>query len=174
MTTTQHFHRAQTAVSTINARATKCALATLATCLTLLAPGIASATKPSATVDAQCELLLAPDPQYVYTGTSLLVKLVRVPSYPGAFRNPEVSIDVTFPMSNGGESTQNYTVKIPKFNVTYVEHTFYVPPLSDGIVVGGEVGIEATVTELLSNKNGKKTSEKLTTCSTTATVVQSN
>jgi hypothetical protein len=174
MTTTKYFYRAQTTVATINALVTKRSLAILASCLALLAPGIVSAAKPAASVDAECALLLAPDPQYVYTGTSLLVKLVRVPSYPGAFRNPEVSIDVTFPMSNGGESTQNYTVKIPKFNVTYVEHTFYVPPLSDGIVVGGEVGIEATVTELLSNKNGKKTSEKLTTCSTTATVVQSN
>ena len=64
--------------------------------------------------------------------------------------------------------------EIPRFNVTYVEHTFYVPPLSEGIVVDGEVGIEATVTELLSNKNGKKTTEKLTTCNTTATVAQSN
>ncbi len=174
MTTTQHLHRAQTPVSTIEALATKHAFAILATCLALLAPGIVSAAKPAASVDAECALLLAPDPQYVYTGTPFLVKLVRVPSYPGAFRSPKVSIDVTYPTNSGDAIKENYTVPISSFNVTYVEHTFSVPSVSDGIAVNGEVAIAATVTELLSNKKGTRTSEKITNCSTTATVVQSN
>ena len=173
MTTTQHFHCAQTTVATIDALATKRTLAILASCLALLAPGIVSAAKPAARVDAECALLLAPDPQYVYTGTPFLVKMVRLPSYPGAFRSPKVSIDVTYPMLSGS-LTQNHTVTVSRFNVTYVEADFSAPPLSSDIVVNGEVAIAATVTELLSNKKGTKTREKITTCSTTATVVQSN
>ena len=173
MTTTQYLHRAQTTVATINPLATKRTLALLASCLALLAPGIVSAAKPAPSVDAECTLLLAPDPQYVYTGTPFLVKLVRVPSYPGAFRSPKVSIDVTYPM-NSGSLTQNQTVTTSSFNVTYVEAEFPAPALSSGIVVNGEVAIDATVIELLSNKKGTKTSEKKTTCSTTATVSQSN
>jgi hypothetical protein len=173
MTTTKYFYRAQTTVATINALVTKRSLAILASCLALLAPGIVSAAKPAASVDAECALLLAPDPQYVYTGTPFLVKLVRVPSYPGAFRSPKVSIDVTYPMASGS-LTQNQTVTISSFNVTYAEADFSAPSSSSDIVINGEVAIAATVTELLSNKKGTKTSEKITNCSTTATVVQSN
>lgn len=69
--------------------------ATLVMCLAMLAPGIASAKKPVPPVEATCALLLAPDPLYVYTGTAFTVKLVRIPSYPGAFRQPTVSIEVS-------------------------------------------------------------------------------
>lgn len=185
MTTTQYSHRAHTTVATINALATKRTLAILAGCLALLAPGIVSAKKPAASVDAQCALFIedladpqhactgTSDPQYVCTGELFLVKLVRVPSYPGAFHQPTVSFDVTYPMASGGVTTITYEFDpIPKFNVTYVEYTLPVLSMSQGIAINGEVAIEATVSEPLSNKNGNKTREKITKCNTTATVVQ--
>ena len=120
-------------------------LSTLALCLTLLIPGIATAKKPNPG-RISCALLLETDPAVVYTGMPFTVKLVRIPSYPGAFRNPTVSIDVSYP-ANGGEITQNETRTIPAFNVTYVEVGFTVPDINSGIEVGGEATIAATVTE---------------------------
>ena len=119
-------------------------LSTLALCLTLLTPGIATAKKPN--LDVSCALLLDTDPAVVYTGMPFTVKLRRIPPYPGAFRNPTVSIDVSYP-ANGGEITQNETRTIHAFNVTYVEVDFNVPYKSSGIDIGGEATIAATVTE---------------------------
>ena len=139
-----------------------------ALCLALLAPGIASAKKPNPS-DAACALLLAPDPDYVYTDIPFTVKLVRVPSYPGAFRQPTVSIDVSYPMPGGGVLTQSYTQTFPVFNVTYVQTSFTPPSSSSGIVENGVVMIDATVTEPVNKKKSK-----ITSCSTTAAVVYSN
>jgi hypothetical protein len=168
MTTTQYLHRAQTTVATINALATKRTLAILASCLAMLAPGIVSAAKPAASVDAECVLLLSPDP--VYTGSPFVVKLVRDPSYPGAFRQPTVSIDVTYPTLPESAATLNYTVTIPKFDVTYVETpSFTVPALSDGIAVNDAVVVvAATVTEPLTKKGNKV---RTTVCTTTVPVM---
>jgi hypothetical protein len=149
----------------------KRALTFIAICLALLLPAITYAKKPAPTVDPACALLLSPDPLYVYTDTQFTVKLVRVPSYPGAFRDPTVTIDVTYPMPPGSEVTQNFTVSIPKFNVTHVEANFTVPPLSSGILTGQEVEIAATVAEPVAGKKNKKVTAR---CTTTATVLEAN
>lgn len=149
----------------------KHALTSFAICLTLLVPGITSAKKPAPPADPACALLLAPDPLYVHTGTPFTVKLVRVPSYPGAFRQPTVTIDVTYPMSAGSELTQNYTRSIPKFNVTYVEAGFTVPSVNNSdILTGQDVVIAATVAEPVGKNRKKK--RKITSCTTTATVLE--
>ena len=151
----------------------KHAFTSFAICLALLVPGITSAKKPAPPADPECALLLAPDPLYVHTGTPFTVKLVRVPSYPDAFRQPTITIDVTYPMPAGSEVTQNYTRSIPKFNVTYVEAGFIVPSVNSGIVIGQDVVIAATVAEPV-GKNKKKKKLKTTSCITTATVLQAS
>jgi hypothetical protein len=145
----------------------KHAVTTLIICLSLLVPGISSAKKPPPPADATCDLLLSPDPDFVSTGMPFIVKLIRVPAYPGAFRQPTISIDVTYPMPVGSEITQNETRNIPRFNVSYVEMNFHVPLFDSGILVGEEVIIEATVTEPI-----RKDNSKTTFCTTTATVVE--
>jgi hypothetical protein len=150
----------------------KHALTSFAICLTLLVPGITSAKKPAPPADPACALLLAPDPLFVHTGSPFTVKLVRVPSYPGAFRQPTVTIDVTYPMPAGSELTQNDTRSIPKFNVTYVEADFTVPISDSGIVIGQVVVIAATVAEPVGKNRKKK--RKTTSCTTTATVLEAS
>jgi hypothetical protein len=140
----------------------------LALCLVLLTPGIASAKKPTP-AEPGCELLLAPDPSFIYTGNPYTVKLVRVPSYPGAFRQPTVSIDVSYPMSEGSTYTVNDTRSFPDFNVTYMESNFVAPSSDSGIAENGVVEIDATVTEPV-----RKNKFITTSCTTTATVVNSN
>jgi hypothetical protein len=112
-----------------------------------------------------------PDPLFVHTGSPFTVKLVRVPSYPGAFRQPTVTIDVTYPMAAGSELTQNDTRSIPKFNVTYVETGFTVPIFDSGIETGQDVVIAATVAEPVGKKRKKF---KTTSCTTTATVLEAS
>jgi hypothetical protein len=148
----------------------KHALTSFAICLALLVPSITSAKKPAPPDDPECALLLAPDPLFVHTGSTFTVKLVRVPSYPGAFRQPTVTIDVTYPMPAGSELTQNYTRSIPKFNVTYAEADFTVPLDNSGILTGQDVEIAATVTEPV-GKSKKREKFKTTSCTTTATVL---
>ena len=150
----------------------KYALTSFAICLTLLVPGITSAKKPAPPADPACALLLAPDPLFVHTGSPFTVKLVRVPSYPGAFRQPTVTIDVTYPMPAGSELTQNDTRSIPKFNVTYVEAGFTVPIFDSGIETGQVVVIAATVAEPVGKNRKKK--RKTTSCTTTATVLKAS
>ena len=145
----------------------KHAITTITICLSLLVPGLTSAKKPQPPTDATCTLLLSPDPNFVSTGMPFTVKLVRVPAYPGAFRQPTVSIDVAYPMPVGSEITQNETRNIPVFNVSYVEMNFHVPTLDSGILVNQQVKIEATVTEPI-RKNKSKTAN----CSTTASVLE--
>jgi hypothetical protein len=145
----------------------KHAITTIAICLSLLVPGLTSAKKPQPPTEATCDLLLSPDRDLVSTGMPFTVKLVRVPTYPGAFRQPTISIDVSYPMPAGSEITQNETRNITAFNVSYVEMNFHVPPLDSGILVGQEVKIDATVTEPL-----RKAESKTTNCTTTASVTQ--
>ena len=150
----------------------KYALTSFAICLALLVPGITSAKKPAPPADPACALLLAPDPLFVHTGSPFTVKLVRIPSYPGAFRQPTVTIDVTYPMPAGSELTQNDTRSIPKFNVTYVEAGFTVPSVNNSdILTGQDVVIAATVAEPVGKKRKKF---KTTSCTTTATVLKAS
>lgn len=150
----------------------KYALTSFAICLALLVPGITSAKKPAPPADPACALLLAPDPLFVHTGSPFTVKLVRIPSYPGAFRQPTITIDVTYPMPAGSELTQNDTRSIPKFNVTYVEAGFTVPIFDSGIETGQVVVIAATVAEPVGKNRKKK--RKTTSCTTTATVLEAS
>jgi hypothetical protein len=143
-------------------------LTTAALCIFLLVPGFAAAKKPPPPVEVSCALLLSPDASIVYTGESFTVKLVRIPSYPGAFRNPTIQIDVYYPSVDDVIPPVETRFTIPLFNVTYVEATIPVPLVSDGIVVGQEVVIDAKVTE--PTKSRKKV--KTTKCSTTAIVLQ--
>jgi hypothetical protein len=142
---------------------------TLAVCLSLLVPGLADAKKPPPPVEVACALLLSPDDSYVYTGESFTIKLIRVPSYPGAFRNPTIKIDVYYPSVDNVIPPVETKFTIPLFNVTYVETTIPVPLVSDGILLGEQVLIEAKVTEPTKNRNKDIT----TRCSTTAIVQQS-
>ena len=139
---------------------------TLAVCLSLLVPGLADAIKPPPPVEAGCALLLSPDASIVYTGESFTIKLIRVPSYPGAFRNPTININVYYPSVDNVIPPVETNFKIPLFNVTYLETSIPAPMVSDGVLVGDEVLIDALVTE--PTRNRKKDNE--TTCSTTAIV----
>ena len=151
-------------------------LTTLAICLSLLVPGIGDAkpkNKPPRPNEAGCELLLVPDPgivatdpNYVSTGKDFTVKLVRVPSYPGAFRHPTIDFVVYYLSEGKNTGPFENTITIPLFNVTYAKATFTVP--SDSQLIGGQALIDAMVTEPTKSKNKVIT----TTCSTTAAVQQ--
>jgi hypothetical protein len=143
-------------------------LTSLAVCLTLLVPGIVDAKKPQSPFEVGCELRLSPDDSYVYTGEAFSVKLIRSPSYPGAFRNPTIHLDVYYPSVDNVIPPVETKFTIPLFNVTYVEATSPVPLVSDGILPGEQVLIDAKVTE--PTKNRKK--DITTKCSTTAIVLQ--
>ena len=144
-------------------------LSTLALCLTLLTPGIASAKKPHPG-NVSCELFVLPPYQdAVYTGTKFSVKLVRTPSYPGAFRNPTVTIDVIYPLSDNSELIQTSTRTISRFNVTYVEMDFTAPSADEnGVLPVGEATIVGTVSEQTKSKKNKR---NITSCTTTVAVI---
>jgi len=57
----------------------------LAICLAVLMPGMAAAKRPQAAPEPGCDILVD---KVVYKNTPYAVKVVRVPSYPGAWRNP--------------------------------------------------------------------------------------
>jgi len=142
-------------------------LLTLALCLPLLTPGIASAKKPNPG-NVSCELFVSPYRDAVYTGSKFSVKLVRAPSYPGAFRNPTVTIDVIYTLSDNSELIQTSTRTISRFNVTYVEMDFTAPSADEnGVLPVGEATIVGTVSEQTKSKKNKT---NITSCTTTVTV----
>lgn len=130
-------------------------------CLALLFPSISAAKNPHNQPVADCAILI--EDGLIYAGLPFTVKLVRVPSYPGSWHAPDVTITVTYPR-NAGEET--YHTKIQRFNVTYVEATFHG---SEAVSGGGKAVIDATVLETVAR--GKKTSYNETTCSLRVPVI---
>jgi hypothetical protein len=132
----------------------------LAVCLAVLVPGTASAKRPQATPEPGCDILVD---NVVYKDTPYTVKVVRVPSYPGAWRNPIVNVEATYT----GSSTTGSAMIDPSlanvFSVTYVTASLVVPPDAE---FGGTANITATIKEPLKRKNTYKT----TTCSVTRNV----
>ncbi len=144
---------------------------TCALCVVLALPGVTAARKASTGTDVSCAVLL---PAEIYTGNSFSVKVVRVPSYPGSWTQPTISIDVVYPMTSGSASTQNDTQTINKFNVTYALANFTVPSSTTGISStptdpNAAATVTATVAEPLSNNRLRQT-----TCSATTPVVLAN
>ncbi len=172
MTTTHRSHQAQRPTSAVPISFSKRIATLFAVCLVLLAPGISSAKKPARTPDAGCVLLLSPYPDYITAGEAYQVKMVRDPSYPGAFRSPTVQFFVTYPTKDGTTLTDE-TQKIPtgSFYVIYWQVGFVAPPKSK-VAIGDEAVLAATVTETLGSKNGKRKRHKTTVCTTTATMIE--
>jgi len=172
MTTTHHSHQAQKPASAVANSFSKRTLAIFAVCLVSLAPGISSAKKPARSPDAGCVLLLSPYPDYITAGEAYQVKMVRDPSYPGAFRSPTVQFFVTYPTTDGTTLTDE-TQKIPtgSFYVIYWQVGFVAPPKGE-VAIGEEAVLAATVTETLESKNGKRKQYKTTVCTTTATMME--
>ena len=134
----------------------------LAICLVALVPGMAAAkkpAKPAPTPEPGCDILVA---DVIYKGKSYPVKIVRVPSYPGAWRNPTVTLEARYT-----GSTQKQIVEIGPlanaFSVSYVNASLVVP---DDAKFAGDATITATIEEPLKRKNTYKT----TTCSVTRNV----
>jgi hypothetical protein len=184
MTTTHRSHLRPKPVSAVANSFSKRPLAVFAVCLALLVPGISSAKKPAPSQDVGCALLLSPDPNvysddypnYVVAGEQYQVKLVRVPSYPGAFRSPSVRVDVTYHIPPDNDSTDDTTIEMPSFYVTYLKFGFDAPPAPENTVDlngNGDIGdavITAYVTEEVVSKNGKRTEHPTTVCATTAKI----
>jgi hypothetical protein len=130
----------------------------LVICLVALVPGMASAKRPQTTTETGCDILVS---NVLYTGKSYPVKIVRVPSYPGAWHNPTITLEAKYE-----GSTQTQTVEIGlanEFSVTYANATLVVP---GDAAFAGDATITATVKEPLKRKNTYKT----TTCSVTRNV----
>ena len=132
----------------------------LAICLAALVPGMAAAKRPQAAPEPGCDILVD---KVVYKNTPYAVKVVRVPSYPGAWRNPIVTIEATY---TGSDTTGSATIDpslANVFSVTYVTASLVVPPDAE---FGGTATITATIKEPLKKKNAYNT----TTCSVTRDV----
>lgn len=65
-------------------------------CLALLIPLSAAAKPPKGPVPGGCELLLAPA---VSPGIPFTVTVVRVPSYPGQWFAPEITVEISVPVN---------------------------------------------------------------------------
>jgi len=143
-------------------------LLTLALCLPLLTPGIANAKKPSLP-ESTCTLFVWPEAPLT-PGQLFSVKVIKIPSYPSAWRNPTITIDVTYP---GMTPDGFYQQTIPSFYVTYWEAPFQVPESGVGITAG-DIIINATIDEPIRKKNNNSPNYtptfKTTRCETTTTV----
>ena len=128
--------------------------------LAVLMPTIAAAGKPSATAEAGCAVL---PPAEIYRGQPYTIKVVRVPSYPGGWSRPEVTVEVTYPITAGNGHTDSSTQEIFKHNVTYTLTTFTVPD-SDALEVSKQATVAATVREPLGKKRFR---EAICTATTT-------
>jgi hypothetical protein len=133
----------------------------LAVCLAVLVPGMAAAkkpTQPAPTPEPGCDILVS---DVIYKGNSYPVKIVRVPSYPGAWHNPTVTLEAKY---TGSTQTQTVEIGLANvFSVTYVNATLVVP---DDASFAGDATITAMIKEPLKRKNTYKT----TTCSVTRNV----
>ena len=181
MTTTPRWREAQTPSSAVVYRFARRPLTLFAVCLAFLAPGISSAKKPLPTPDAGCVLLLSPYPNYVTTGTTYQAKVVRDPSYPGAFRSPKVKIYATYPLADGGKLQDNDIppIEVSSFYVTYVQFDIPAPPTPDpdnpkpdDVAIGEEAVIAAEVTETLVSKNQKRQVDQVTVCTTSPVMIE--
>ena len=128
----------------------------LALCTALLLPGIAMAKKPQPTPG--CVILMDKD---ILAGNSYAVKVVRDPSYPGAWHNPTFTIEASYPGSMQTDFAAIQPSLANVFDVTYVKAMLTVPIDA----AGGTATISVTVEEPL-NKRKVET----TTCSTTVNV----
>jgi hypothetical protein len=89
------------------------------------------------------------------------VKIVRVPSYPGAWHNPTITLEAKY---TGSTQTQTVEIGLANvFSVTYVNANLVVP--DDAKYLGAAI-ITATIKEPLKKKNAYDT----TTCSVTRDV----
>ena len=127
----------------------------LALCSALLLPGIAMAKKPQPTPG--CAVLMDKD---ILVGNSYPVKVVRDPSYPGAWHNPTFTIEASYTGSIETDFAAIQPSLANVFDVTYVNAILTVP-----IDAAGTATISVTVEEPL-NKRKVET----TTCSTTVNV----
>jgi hypothetical protein len=125
----------------------------LALCCALLLPGIAMAKKPQSTPQTECSILvdgpLVPTMKYT-------VKVVRVPSYTGAWHNPTITINASY---DGSDVTNSATIVPGVYNVTYIVNSTLVVP--EDATHGGYATISATIKEPLKKRN----TYQETTCS---------
>lgn len=129
----------------------------LAISLASITPGLATAKKDQSTPG--CVVLIDDE---VMPGITYVVKVVRDPGYPGAWRNPTFTIEANYSSSTQTASIVEIQPSLSNvFDVTYVNASLPVP-----IDATGTVTISATVEEPL---NKRKT--QTTTCSTTAIVL---
>jgi len=119
---------------------------------------MAAAKRPQAAPEPGCDILVS---NVIYKGNSYPVKIVRVPSYPGAWHNPTVTLEAKY---TGSTQTQTVEIGLANvFSVTYVNATLVVP---DDASFAGAATITATIKEPLKKKNAYNT----TTCSVTRDV----
>jgi hypothetical protein len=141
-------------------------ISTWATALALVvsATSAAAARAP----DADCAVLL---PSAINAGQPYTVKVVRVPSYPGGWVSPTITVDVIYPTTPGNVIGDTREQTIQRFNVTYALANFTVPeafdPVSNEAVIasGGSAVVSATVMEPINKKKFRET-----TCSASVTV----
>ena len=139
---------------------------TWATTLLLMLSAATAGAKPPA--DVGCAVLL---PSAINTGLPYKVKVVRVPSYPGGWSRPTVTIDVVYPTTPDHVIGDTREQTILRHNVTYALATFTAPEAFDPdtslpvIVAGGTVNVMATVKEPINKRKFKET-----TCSATTVV----
>jgi len=137
-------------------RGMKSRVTILALCTALLLPGIAMAKKPQSTPQAGCSILVDGPlvPTLKYT-----VKVVRVPSYTGAWHNPTITINSSY---DGSGVTNSATIIPGVYNVTYIVNSDLGVP--EDAKSGSYATISATVKEPLKKRN----TFQETTCSTEA------
>lgn len=128
-----------------------------------MVPGMATAgkkSKPAPEPQPGCSILVD---KVIYTGNPYAVKVVRTPSYPGAWRNPTVSIEASYQGSTQSGSAMIDPSLANLFSVTYVTASLVVP---DDASFGGTAAITATVKEPLKKRNTYRT----TTCNVTTNI----
>ena len=132
--------------------------------LALVIPAITYAAKPSATTDVGCAVLA---PAQIYEGQQFTAKVVRVPSYPGGWSQPTITVYVTYPTTDG-EAMRSSEQMIWKHNVTYALAPFTpYPDLQLDVSGTASAKIEAKVSEPL-----RKGKERITLCTpATATLL---
>jgi hypothetical protein len=132
----------------------------LALCTALLLPGIVMAKKPQSSPTPGCVILMD---EVIYTANSYAVKVVRDPSYPGAWRNPKFTIEPSYPGSTQAVSVEIQPSLANVFSVTYVNAILVVPSDAD-------FGSTATVTATVEEPLKKRDTYRTTTCSATAQI----
>jgi hypothetical protein len=126
-----------------------------------------AATMAAAPSNTGCAVLL---PSAINAGQPYTVKVVRVPSYPGGWFSPTISVDVSYPTTSKNVISDSRTQTIKNFSVTYVLATFTVPDafnaLNEAVITsGGSANVTATVLEPINKKKPRET-----TCTASVTV----